>query len=180
MLESYSQVTRSSRASGRIVITLVVLTLGIAGFVFAEYRKAGAGKSWLELVKQAEQLKEKDDEASFEVLLQLLGHQHPDVKNAAAEALAARGQSKWSQRIALAVSKMDRNDRWLGYKALAAYPTKDTLIFLADALKDEFGKIPDKEFDIRNYFYISQSIDQIVQKLEDNTSTTTQPAGHSK
>ena len=65
---------------------------------------------------------------------------------------------------------MKEDHKWFAYRALRAYPTKQTLVFLAEAIKAEFAQIEGKNFDSRNYFYIAESMDVIVQKFEENNT----------
>jgi hypothetical protein len=182
MPERNPQVAARLRIHNVWIATFVFFAAGIASLIMAENKDSNLSGSWRDTVELAERLKTKDDEASFDILVGFLANSHTDIRYAAARSLEVRAQTKWTNRLIAAVSKMDADDRWFGYRTLGAYPTKNALLFLADALKVELGKVTDKGFDTRNYFYISQSIEKIVQNIQKkiDVATTTQPTTSEK
>ncbi len=117
-------------------------------------------------LKLAKKLNAEHSLDTFKILLKLLNDKNLDVSYAAAEAIEIRRDKEYDKEFIDAFKHISGENCWPAYRATKNYPTKPMMDFLFGCLKKEIQFYQNKEnFDERNCFYISSSLEQIGQTL---------------
>lgn len=118
-------------------------------------------------LRLAEQLASDHGEATFAVLVKLLGDKSVDVSYAAAESIEARADKSFDEQFITGIRALARENQWPAYRAAKNYPTRRMLAFLQDRLTDEIQFQRRRHFfDSRNCFYLSNSLLRIAETLK--------------
>lgn len=172
----------------RTFISLWEIFLGITVAVYSSERpkddappQTAISAHWKERVEQAHLLATEASADSFAILLRLLTDPHDDVSYAAAEAIEARADKRFSTQLADVIAHLPYEKRWPAYRVAKVYPTKLMLMFLIECLALEMERQKEHTgFDNRNSYYLAGSIESIVEELMAGKTAMPKRSGESR